>query len=43
MALVDYLLQENRWTLQCNESGYCGWLKFRGVPIFVVFVEGPIN
>ena len=20
---------------------YCGWLKFRGVPIFVVFVEGP--
>ena len=20
---------------------YCGWLNFRGVPIFVVFVEGP--
>ena len=25
----------------CNS--YCGWLKFRGVPIFVVFVEGPIH
>ena len=22
---------------------YCGWLNFRGVPIFVVFVEGPIH
>ena len=22
---------------------YCGWLKFRGVTIFVVFVEGPIH
>ena len=22
---------------------YCGWLQFRGVPISVVFVEGPIN
>ena len=22
---------------------YCGWLKFRGVPIFVVFVEGAIH
>ena len=22
---------------------YCGWHKFRGVPIFVVFVEGPIH
>ena len=22
---------------------YCGWLKFRGVPIFVVSVEGPIH
>ena len=22
---------------------YCGWLKFRGVPIFVVFVEGSIH
>ena len=21
---------------------YCGWLNFRGVPIFVVFVEGPV-
>ena len=21
----------------------CGWLKFRGVPIFVVLVEGPIQ
>ena len=22
---------------------YCGWLKFRGVPIFMVFVEGQIH
>ena len=22
---------------------YCGWFKFRGVPIFVVFMEGPIH
>ena len=22
---------------------YCGWLNIRGVPIFVVFVEGPIQ
>ena len=22
---------------------YCEWLKFRGVPIFVVFMEGPIH
>ena len=22
---------------------YCGWLNFRGVPIFVVYVEGPIH
>ena len=22
---------------------YCGWLKFHGVPIFVVFVEGHIH
>ena len=22
---------------------YCGWLNFRGVPIFVVFVESPIH
>ena len=22
---------------------YCGWLKFRGVPIFMVFMEGPIH
>ena len=22
---------------------YCGWLNFRGVPIFVVFVEGSIH
>ena len=22
---------------------YCGWLNFRGVPIFMVFVEGPIH
>ena len=30
-----------------NKTGqiqsYCGWLKFRGVPIFVVFVDGPIH
>ena len=24
-------------------SEYCGWLKFCGVPIFVVFVEGPFH
>ena len=24
-------------------SRYCGWLNFRGVPIFVVFVEGPVH
>ena len=24
-------------------SLYLGWLKFRGVPIFIVFVEGPIK
>ena len=24
-----------------SSSKYCGWLKFRWVPIFVVFVEGP--
>ena len=26
-----------------TEQKYCGWLKFRGVPIFMVFVEGPIH
>ena len=28
--------------LYCKR-GYCGWLNFRGVPIFVVFVEGAIH
>ena len=23
-----------------DNANYCGWLKFRGVPIFLVFVEG---
>ena len=22
---------------------YCGWLNFHGVPIFVVFIEGPVQ
>ena len=26
-----------------NKIKYCEWLYFRGVPIFVVFVEGPIH
>ena len=25
------------------QTVYCGWLKFRGVPIFVIFVEGPVH
>ena len=27
----------------CTRMRYCGWLNIRGVPIFVVFVEGPIQ
>ena len=27
----------------CTLKGYCGWLNFRWIPIFMVFVEGPIH
>ena len=30
-------------TLISSIFTYCGWLNFRGVPIFVVFVEGSIH
>ena len=30
-------------TLPVWSNTHCGWLNFRGVPIFVVFVEGPVH
>ena len=32
-----------KWNLFRGTENYYGRLKFRGVPIFMVFVEGPIN
>ena len=32
---------ENNFPLNCLLNSYGGWLNFRGVPIFVVFVEVP--
>ena len=30
-------------TMSAEVNQYCGWLHFRGVPIFLVFVEGSIH
>ena len=32
-----------KWKLTKGNPKYCGWLNFREVPIFVVFVEGPVH
>ena len=32
------------YTLKCKiQKMYCGWLNFRGVPIFLVVLEGSIH
>ena len=42
VILLCFILLAARLSSTLLGQGYCWWLKFRGVPIFMVFVEGPI-
>ena len=40
---VKLIVSLQKYNIQSLQNVYCGWLNFRGVPIFLVFVMGMIH